>query len=222
MEYYLVRTKRRTVSISVREGTVVVHAPLRSSQAAIDAIVQKRADWIARNLMRQRAELALRNRFALHYGSSVLFLGEEKRLIPAAVPHTQLRGGEIALPEGLDSEGIRQGLIRFYKEQARVILAEKLTRFAPLVGVAVPALRITSAKGRWGSCSGSAVNFTFRLMMAPEDAVDYVVIHELCHKKEMNHQLQFWNLVKEAVPEYPVAAAKLLALQKRLQCENWE
>lgn len=76
-------------------------------------------------------------------------------------------------------------------------------RYAPLVGVSYVRITIRSQRGRWGSCSGAGnLNFNCLLMLAPPQVREYVVVHELCHRKEMNHSAQFWAEVERILPDY--------------------
>lgn len=75
--------------------------------------------------------------------------------------------------------------------------------YAPLVGVSYGRITIRSQRGRWGSCSGAGnLNFNCLLMLAPPQVREYVVVHELCHRKEMNHSTQFWAEVERILPDY--------------------
>lgn len=74
---------------------------------------------------------------------------------------------------------------------------------AKTMGLAYKSLKINNAKTRWGSCGSSGnLNFTWRLIMAPKKVVDYVIVHELAHLKQMNHSPKFWNEVKLIIPDY--------------------
>ena len=89
------------------------------------------------------------------------------------------------------------------KKQARADLALRAARFAPMVGVSFGRVTIRAQKTRWGSCSREGnLNFNCLLMLVPEEVRDYVVIHELCHRKEMNHSPRFWAEVAKVCPGY--------------------
>jgi predicted metal-dependent hydrolase len=91
----------------------------------------------------------------------------------------------------------------WYRDQARTILKKHATAQAANMGLSFGALRITGAQKRWGSCSSKGnLNFSFRIVMAPEEVIRYVVLHELCHLVEQNHSRRFWSLIESNMPEY--------------------
>ncbi|HDQ16617.1 MAG TPA: M48 family peptidase [Candidatus Vogelbacteria bacterium] len=90
-----------------------------------------------------------------------------------------------------------------YKEKARQILKEKVEYYNSLYGFLYNKIYIRRGKSRWGSCSSKKnLNFNYRLIFLPEKFLDYVVIHELCHLREMNHGPAFWALVAKTRPDY--------------------
>lgn len=93
--------------------------------------------------------------------------------------------------------------LRGLVQQAKEELPKTVAHFAPLVGVDYGTITIRAQHTRWGSCSSRGnLNFNCLLMLAPPDVLDYVVIHELCHRKEMNHSERFWKLVEAEMPDY--------------------
>jgi predicted metal-dependent hydrolase len=96
--------------------------------------------------------------------------------------------------------------IKWYKTKARQIFHEKLESFSKETGLRYNALKINSAKSRWGSCSSKKnLNFSYRLIMTPEFVIDYVLLHELAHTVEMNHSKKFWEIVASIYPDYQKA-----------------
>lgn len=93
--------------------------------------------------------------------------------------------------------------VRALAEEAANRIPERVRIFAPLVGVSYGRVTIRSQKTRWGSCSAKGnLNFNCLLMLAPPEVLDYVVVHELCHRKEMNHSSRFWAEVERVCPDY--------------------
>lgn len=111
--------------------------------------------------------------------------------------HLANRDAAPKLPAFTDEE------IRELAQQAQKIIPERAAYFAPLVGVTYSQIAIRNQRSRWGSCSGKGnLNFNCLLMLAPAEVLDYVVVHELCHRKEMNHSKQFWAEVARVLPDY--------------------
>ena len=94
---------------------------------------------------------------------------------------------------------------REYRRRAAEILPQRVAHYAPLMGVTPTGVKITSARTRFGSCSGkNSLCFSWRLMLYPAEAVDYVVVHELAHIRHHNHSRDFWAFVESAMPDYRV------------------
>ena len=92
---------------------------------------------------------------------------------------------------------------RLYRDKAREIFEQKVSYYAQMMGVSYGRIAIRDQKTRWGSCSGEGnLNFNWRLIFAPAGVLDYVVVHELAHRKEMNHSPRFWKVVEDTMPEY--------------------
>ncbi|MCI7742337.1 MAG: M48 family metallopeptidase [Clostridiales bacterium] len=107
--------------------------------------------------------------------------------------------------------------LRQLAEAARQDLPRRAARFAPLVGVSCGRITIRAQKSRWGSCSTRGnLNFNCLLMLCPEEVRDYVVVHELCHRKEMNHSRRFWLELARVLPEYEQQRKWLKANGSRL------
>ncbi|MBP3479273.1 MAG: M48 family metallopeptidase [Oscillospiraceae bacterium] len=98
---------------------------------------------------------------------------------------------------------LTEAQMRELVKKAKAVIPEKVAYFASLVGVDYGRVSIRAQHSRWGSCSGKGnLNFNCLLMLAPPEVVDYVVIHELCHRKEMNHSQRFWLEVERVLPNY--------------------
>ncbi len=98
---------------------------------------------------------------------------------------------------------LSQEEIQELANQALEVILKRVSYFAPLVGVTYGRITIRNQKSRWGSCSSKGnLNFNCLLMLMPPEVLDYVVVHELCHRKEMNHSPQFWAEVRKVMPDY--------------------
>ena len=95
------------------------------------------------------------------------------------------------------------GMERRYREAAKEYFPKRADYYAQQLGVSYERIRIAGQKTRWGSCSSKGtLSFNWKLMLAPPKVLDYVVVHEICHLKEMNHSPRFWRLVEELMPDY--------------------
>ena len=93
--------------------------------------------------------------------------------------------------------------IKRLAEEAIAVIPDKVAYYAQKIGVTYGRITIRNQKSRWGSCSAKGnLNFNCLLMLAPEKVLDYVIVHELCHRKEMNHSARFWKEVEQVMPDY--------------------
>lgn len=105
-----------------------------------------------------------------------------------------------------------------YKKQAKIYLQQKCRSFSEEMGLRHGEIKINSAKTRWGSCNRKGdINFTYRLMLVPEELIDYVVVHELAHLKEMNHSAGFWSIVEQTMPDYKDRRKKLREFEHQVE-----
>lgn len=111
--------------------------------------------------------------------------------------------------------GATETQLQVYRKQARDRFAERTALFAGIIGVSYGKITIRDQKTRWGSCSRAGnLNYNFRLILAPPEVLDYVVVHELCHRKQMNHSALFWQEVEKILPDYRER-------RRWLQTEGW-
>jgi predicted metal-dependent hydrolase len=200
----LVRSRRKTVAIVVeRDGSLTVRAPLRMAETRIRAFVESHGDWIAKNQTKLRAvPLLPLKRYA--EGETFLYLGRSYPLtiVPHQRPALVFDGAVFRLTKSALPKAERT-FVCWYKEQAARLFFERVLNFAGKHGLHYQKIRISSARTRWGSCSSrGTLSFTYRLMMAPADVVDYVVMHELVHTQVRNHSNKFWKRLGELMPEY--------------------
>ena len=160
--YELIRSRRKTLALEITaDCRILVRAPMRLSQARIDAFVESHTDWIVRHLERQRQRA-------------------EK------MPPTPTEGEIEAL-----------------KAKARAVLPGKVAFWSQKMGVKPTGIKITTARKRYGSCSGkNSLCFSCFLMNYPEEAIDLVVVHELCHIKVRNHGPDFYALLEQYLPDH--------------------
>lgn len=104
---------------------------------------------------------------------------------------------------GQEQERLTEEEMKQLHDAAKLLLPERVRVFAPAVGVDYGRITIRAQRSKWGSCSGTGnLNFNCLLLLMPPEVIDYVVVHELCHRLEMNHSQAFWAQVKRVLPEY--------------------
>jgi predicted metal-dependent hydrolase len=222
--YSLVRSRRKTIAIHItKDAAVQVRAPLKTPKSDIDRFVESKAQWVRTHLKNASMRLDAKATFALDYGSKIMLLGKEYPIAAVTGRSVRFDGTGVFIPPGLSSDEIKRAVVLLYKAIAKQTLSARAGRFAGLMGVAPAGIKITGAKTRWGSCSGkNSINFSWRLIMADEDVVDYVVVHELAHILEHNHGALFWGIVEVVLPDYIDRRRKLKSKQKKLALENWD
>ena len=201
--YKLVRAKRRTIALILeRDGSLTVRAPKRATLQDIHGFIQEKEKWIERSREKLKAIVTLPRKEFVD-GETFLFLGKEYelRLVPSQRQTLHFNSGftlkASARPRG---EAV---FTKWYKAQASTVFTERVTHYANLHGFSPKQVKVTSAKTRWGSCSANGtINFTWRLVMAPLEVIDYVVIHELVHLRIKNHSQKFWHAVEQLCPQY--------------------
>jgi predicted metal-dependent hydrolase len=201
----LVRSSRKTIAIIVRpDGQLIVRAPRHASQAQIDQFISEKLEWIHARQAEAQQRQAQRASPRYTTGEMFLYLGQS---YPLEIVNHPIKG--FSLVDGvfkLSAQAQPRAQAAFtawYKIQARVVIEELVRFFAGQFHLTYHRVRISSARTRWGSCSTSGtLSFTWRLVMAPPEIIDYVVIHELAHTIEPNHSVRFWQQVGQMLPDY--------------------
>jgi predicted metal-dependent hydrolase len=199
----LVRSKRRTIALIIeRDGRLTVRAPKRAALTDIEAFIKEKSVWIMRT--REKIRLAPQpSRREYRDGDQFLFLGHAHslRLVKPQRPALKFDDG-FTLGTTSQKRG-EQLFTRWYKARALEVISERVRVLSAAHGLHPKRVKITSARTRWGSCSpDGTLNFTWRLVMAPLEVIDYVVVHELVHLKVKNHSSRFWKGVGQIMPEY--------------------
>jgi len=201
---HLVQSKRKTIALIIqRDGTLTVRAPLRMSDVHIQEFVQKHYVWIRNKQAQAKESPALPNKHFVN-GEPFLYLGIEYPLTLVAHqrPALSLSNNKFHLANS-NLPKASQVFIRWYKDQARNVISERVAFHAKKYKFTYKKIRISSARTRWGSCSSNGtLSFTWRLVMAPMEIVDYVVLHEMVHTQIKNHSKIFWQKVGDILPEY--------------------
>jgi predicted metal-dependent hydrolase len=199
----IIRSKRKTLALIVKpDGSLIVRAPYQTPARSIKAFVEHNVRWIKK---KQNEALAVLPPFPKQYvsGETFLYLGN---MYPLEIIDKQkvhlILNQSFKLARSAQSEGA-SAFECWYREQAKKILCERVNLYARQYGFQYKRIKITSARTRWGSCSpGGDLNFSWRLILAPIDVIDYVVVHELVHTVFHNHSKRFWQKVETIMPDY--------------------
>jgi len=223
MIYTLTRSKRKTLALYIRNGNIEVRAPLRMSKREIERFITSKEKWILSNLNFARKQEAQRGSFKLNYGDTVLCKNKPCQIIAVNEEVIRYDDGYFYMPSDMTSEQIKHACVEIYKMVAKNELVTRTHDFAHEMSVTPAAVKINSAKSRWGSCSAKkSINFSWRLIMADDEVIDYVIVHELAHIIELNHSDRFWAIVEKILPDYKERKKRLKQLQHRLGGEEWD
>jgi predicted metal-dependent hydrolase len=193
------RARRVRVLVDPHTGVEVV-LPRRSPASAAPAAVAELRPWIEQRLA---AGQSARDAVAAR-GATVPYLGTELTLIEQpGRTRVHRRGDELLVPA--DAATAQAAIERWFRRAARDEIAPRLDRAVAELRTSYTTLTIRNQRTRWGSCSSSgAMSFNWRLLLAPPGVLDYVVWHEACHLRVMDHSPRFWELVRNHCPDYPV------------------
>lgn len=222
--YELIRSDRKTISLRITEaGGVLVRAPKRCPRSYIDQFVQSKSAWIQSRQEQVQAALTTRQEFRLKTGDILLFCGR-----PFRVQLTEERRGSLDLErKPLRFPTYRFRSFRRWCSGFTVAAAFTGSRSGSVTGrrqmnVTFGKVNLSSAVRRWASCSANGdIHVSWLLLFAPAEAIDYVLIHELCHRVEFNHSPAFWRMVARYKPDYPEQKQVLQQLHERLYAQGW-
>lgn len=210
VSYTLKRSaRRRSIGLRIDAQGLTVSMPHQTSERWLNEVLRDRSDWLVEKLdglqARKLPEQQWRDGETIPYLGELLIL----RVVSSDVPVHQC-GGELVV---YGNEARVEKLVTlWYRRQAMLLFAERVRHYAPLLTVSPAAIKLSSAKTRWGSCtSRGVVRLNLQLIKLPQYLIDYVVVHELAHLREMNHSAAFWRVVASACPDYLVLRAELKA-----------
>jgi len=201
--------KAKRVRLEVRRQTgLTVVVPHSYKIGQLPRLLQSKERWISGHLARCSHLQWLSAEKELSSGDTVPYLGRHlelaKRENPTGVSSVTLDGNTLAVSPGLFKNGILElALERWYRTEAAKLVDERADKLSSQMGINYKRIVIRSQKTRWASCSHKKnLSFNWKLIMAPEPVIDYVIIHELTHLKEMNHSKRFWELVTQYCPRW--------------------
>jgi len=222
LSYVFVRSPRRkTIAIQIDQDlTVRVFAPNFSREEDVANFIKEKAFWIHQKIQSFRKRHFRSTKRTFKDGDKFLFLGKEYNLFSFKGQNKRVK---IKIFENniyvylsdkeikeKDKDVIAKSLEKWYQKEAREILAGRIFHFARILDVDPSKVTIRTQKKIWGSCHHSTkrINLNWKIIMAPLNVADYVIVHELCHLKTPNHSKKFWSRVQKVLPEYK-------------ECEQW-
>lgn len=203
LNYKIKREKRKTIRIKVlEEGYIEVSAPNRVEVSYVEKLIMENSTSLFEGLKKSEEIKIKRENLECLY-----LLGKKIKIIfrPKENLKSFAKLNEDELIVYCDDEASeRYKLIKdWYRETAREILTERTKVYSAMIKVETNRIFIKEQKTRWGSCSSKKnINYNFRIVMAPMEIVDYLVVHELCHLIHLNHKKEFWDLVGTLIPNY--------------------
>ncbi len=182
------RARRISLRVSRLDGKVTLTIPSSVSEREAMAFAFEKQDWLRKQVAQQPETVVV------SHGASVPVAGRPRLIVPGEGRSVRLGSDELAVPG--KPEQVARKVQGFLKELARHRLAEAVDHYGTRLGCQPTKLTLRDTRSRWGSCSSAgALMFSWRLVMAAPDVLDYVAAHEVAHLKEMNHSQAFWNEV---------------------------
>jgi predicted metal-dependent hydrolase len=200
----IIRTNRKTIAIGVDyEGKLFVRAPHRTSKKMIQQVVDNHSNWIQEKQEEANQRLSQLQRITFSEGDRFLYLGNYYPLVyvnrsqPPLILNGKFELSKTQIPQA------EQNFISWYRDRAKEVFKERADIIAANNGFKYTRIWVTKAQKRWGSCnSENGLNFNWKLVMAPIEVIDYVVIHELVHTEFRNHSRDFWKRVESVYPGF--------------------
>jgi predicted metal-dependent hydrolase len=200
------KARRVRLEVSQRTGLTVI-VPRSYSISRIPGLLKSKERWISRNLARFSQSQPLSAPRKLNRGDTVPYLGRDLELVKQENHHGDrvvLDGNKLSIsPDLFDNGLLEPALEQWYRTEAAKLITERADKLSSEMGISYQRIVIRGQKTRWGSCSRKKnLSFNWKLIMAPGSVVEYVIIHELLHLKEMNHSKRFWELVARYCPSW--------------------
>jgi hypothetical protein len=211
VSYTLRRSPRRhSIALLIDERGLRVAAPLTAPQQAIDKLLREHAAWVLRKV----GDWAQKRPPLLTWvaGEQIMYVGQTLQLaLQPGIESPQIAGDHLLVgPPALTPKGVEGRVRTWLKRQAFDLYSRRCAEYSAQLDLPAPALRLSSARTRWGSCHASGrISMNWRLIQAPPSWIDYVAAHEVAHLRQMNHSPAFWNTVARLIPDYAERRAAL-------------
>lgn len=211
INYTLKRTRRRrSIALLIDERGLRVAAPLSAPQQAIDKLLREHAAWVLRKVGDWRQKQPPPRQWIA--GEQIMYCGAPLILaVDGGIEAPLLTDNRLLVgPPALAPAAIEVRVRNWLRRQALDLYTRRCAAFSAQLGLAAPAVRLSNARTRWGSCHASGrISMNWRLVQAPQAWIDYVAAHEVAHLRQMNHSPAFWHTVAALVPDYAERRAAL-------------
>lgn len=205
--YTIIRQKRKSFTIKIEDDLeVIIKVPHSMKEYKVKELIKKYEKWIEETLQKKRL---LKEKTDWQITGEILYLGEYRRVRQGLPTNHQPKivfdqGAFVIIPKpGDGDEMIKEYMEQFYKEEAKKLLTALTEKYAMRMGVKYSHITIRKQKTRWGSCSKrGSLSYNVKLMCAPVEMIEYVVLHEVMHLKHFNHGPEFWRAILEIMPDY--------------------
>ena len=226
IDYQVLRSHRKTLSLQVKQGLVYVRAPHHVDEKFISLFIQKKSAWLKAKITEQNQSADLCCEFTqgsklFVFGQlvtlNIIFADTAEKLDPKSnVVLTETTSEQqtltVKLPTRIQRKqldelslaiAVKKQLECYFKQQAQNIILPRVEYYAKLTKLNYTSIKIRQYRARWGSCNNKGeLSFNYLLMMLPRQVIDYVIVHELCHLRYLNHSKYFWQLVVKHFPNY--------------------
>lgn len=207
-DVYVERKKRKTVTLNLVSSTkLLVKSPFHFTNQRIKELIIKKEKWILEHVA-VIAEYEKNYQYQDYIdGNTVYYLGKKhflKVIENQNQTNIQILRDTIQIEtKDISDENIKTCMELWYKQQVKDVILDTILKFKQYIHETIGTIRIKNQKTRWGSCSELGnLNFNWRLILLPKELIEYVVVHEMCHLKFLNHSYEFWNLVNEILPDF--------------------
>ena len=236
IDYQIIHSRRKSLALQVKRGQVVVRAPYQIDEQFIQAFIDKKEAWLNAKISEQLQTADQCCQFK--HGAKLFVFGQQVRL--NIVYCNSRKKPDVYLSSDIQQQpiltivfstvqqyklvtplqqslAVKKKIEAYFKAQALDIILPKVDYFAQLTQLSPTDINIRQYRARWGSCNSKGeLSFNYLLMMLPISVIDYVVIHELCHLRHLNHSTDFWRLVAAYCPNFKQAKAWIKINQSAL------
>lgn len=214
IKYEVKRSKRKTIGIKISKATeIVVMIPYNCSEKMVAKVVEEKKTWIFKHWKSLKEAKANELERQYKEGEEINYLGNN---YPIKIKEHDKDLIYMSLEQGnfnifinhiksthLKDKIIRNAVLKWYEYQAYSIFKDITDKYSAIMGVTYGDIKLKIMKSIWGSCSyRNNLSYNLRLVMAPKEVIEYVILHELCHILEKNHSSRFWSLVERYMPDY--------------------